>query len=49
MDLNALVDFSVPYYATKDIMHNIRHIELVVKAAENIIHAGKYPLIMTAF
>ena len=44
MDLNALIDFSVPYYATKDIMHNIRHIELVVKAAEYIIHAGKYSI-----
>ncbi len=42
MDINKLAAFSAPYYQTKDIMHNLRHIELVCKAAQHIIKAGKY-------
>ena len=42
MDINKLIAFSAPYYKDKDIMHNLRHIELVRKAAERIIQMGKY-------
>lgn len=42
MDVNKLMAFSAPYYHNKDIMHNLRHIELVLKAAEHIIKMGKY-------
>ncbi len=42
MDRSALAAFAAPYYEKKDGMHNLRHIEQVVKAAERIVRAGKY-------
>lgn len=42
MDINKLIAFSAPFYHNKDIMHNLHHIELVIKAAEFIIQTGKY-------
>ena len=42
MDTNKLIAFSEPYYANKDIMHNMWHIELVCKAARQIIQMGNY-------
>jgi uncharacterized protein len=42
MEINKLIAFSAPYYHNKDIMHNLRHIELVLEAAEYIIKTGKY-------
>jgi uncharacterized protein len=44
MEINGLIAFSAPYYHNKDIMHNLRHIELVFKAAEHIIQTGKYAI-----
>lgn len=41
-DTKALREFVEPYYADKDIMHNMWHIELVQKAMEKIIAAGRY-------
>ena len=37
-----LLEFVKPYYADKDIMHNMWHIELVEKKVEEIIAAGNY-------
>lgn len=42
MDKTALVEFVKPYYADKDIMHNMWHIELVEKMVEKIVEAGDY-------
>ena len=42
MDKTVLVEFVKPYYADKDIMHNMWHIELVEKMVEKIIKAGDY-------
>lgn len=33
-DMKALREFAEPYYADKDIMHNMWHIELVQRAVE---------------
>lgn len=41
-DIKTLQEFVEPYYADKDIMHNMWHIELVQKAVEKIIAAGGY-------
>ena len=41
-DMRALEEFVEPYYAGKDIMHNMWHIELVQRAVEKIIAAGRY-------
>lgn len=41
-DMRALQEFVEPYYAGKDIMHNMWHIELVQRAVEKIIAAGRY-------
>jgi uncharacterized protein len=37
-----LIKFAKPYYENKDIMHNLRHTELIVKNVDKIIEAGKY-------
>ena len=42
VDREALFAFVEPYYADKDIMHNMWHIELVEKKVEQIIAAGGY-------
>lgn len=42
VDLIALQEFAKPYYADKDIMHNMWHIELVQRAVEKILAAGRY-------
>jgi hypothetical protein len=41
-DTGTLQKFVEPYYADKDIMHNMWHIELVQRAVEKIIAAGGY-------
>ncbi|MBQ8897390.1 MAG: hypothetical protein IJY86_02805 [Clostridia bacterium] len=38
----ALYEFSEPYYADKDIMHNMWHIELVQKAVDQILSRCSY-------
>ena len=38
----SLIEFSAPYYADKDIMHNMWHIELVKKMVDKIISIGNY-------
>lgn len=38
----ALAEFITPYYANKDIMHDLWHIELVRKMTEKIIALGSY-------
>lgn len=42
IDENALTEFIRPYYAEKDIMHNLWHIELVRKMADKIVTLGGY-------
>ena len=42
MDKEKLLEFSCPYYANKDIMHNMWHIELVEKYVNKIIEMGCY-------
>lgn len=37
-----LVDFIKPYYMNKDIMHNLSHIDRVLKYAEKLLKAGNY-------
>lgn len=41
-DTKALLEFVEPYYADKDIMHNLWHIELVLKAVDRILSLGNY-------
>ena len=38
----ALIEFVEPYYADKDIMHNMWHIELVQKMISRILACGDY-------
>lgn len=42
MDKAALLDFVTPYYESKDIMHNMWHIELVCKTVQKILSSGNY-------
>ncbi len=42
MNIEKLVDFVKPYYANKDIMHNMWHIELVIKYVDRILNSGHY-------
>lgn len=42
MDRDALHDFVTPYYADKDIMHNMWHISLVEKMVRKILNIGEY-------
>jgi len=42
MDKESLLSFVMPYYADKDIMHNMWHIELVEKMVYRILKAGNY-------
>lgn len=37
-----LIEFITPYYFNKDIMHNMWHIELVLKYVQKIISQGNY-------
>lgn len=42
LNQKALLEFVEPYYADKDIMHNLWHIELVKKMVDKIISMGGY-------
>ena len=42
IDEKALLDFVSPYYRDKDIMHNMWHIKLMLKAVNKVISLGKY-------
>ena len=42
MDKKELLNFVEPYYAEKDIMHNMWHIELVNKMINKILSVGQY-------
>ncbi|MBQ3223541.1 MAG: hypothetical protein IJB41_08015 [Clostridia bacterium] len=42
MDRRALIEFATPYYADKDIMHDLWHIELLEKTMRRIIDMGGY-------
>lgn len=42
MDKESLLSFVMPYYADKDIMHNMWHIELVEKMVYRILNTGNY-------
>lgn len=41
-DKQALLKFIEPYYADKDIMHNMWHIELMERQVNKILEIGKY-------
>lgn len=41
-DQKVLLEFVEPYYAGKDIMHNLWHIELVKRWVDRIISMGRY-------
>ena len=42
LDEKELILFAYPYYADKDIMHNMWHIDLVKKMVDKIIDLGSY-------
>ena len=42
MNKNALAEFCAPYYAGKDIMHDMWHIELTERWVERVIALGGY-------
>ena len=42
INTEALKAFISPYYENKDIMHNLWHIELVMKAVDKILALGNY-------
>lgn len=42
LEEKALLEFVEPYYADKDIMHNMWHIELVKKMVKKILAVGNY-------
>ncbi|MDO4740086.1 MAG: hypothetical protein Q4A66_05400 [Eubacteriales bacterium] len=42
MNRKALTQFIAPFYADKDIMHDLWHIELVEKTMHKIVEAGGY-------
>lgn len=42
LDEKALLEFVEPYYADKDIMHNMWHIKLVKKMVNKILAIGNY-------
>lgn len=42
IDEQALSEFIAPYYADKDIMHNLWHIRLVEKSIDKILALGSY-------
>ncbi len=42
IDKNALIEFARPYYSDKDIMHNMWHIELVLKMVSKIVSNSNY-------
>jgi uncharacterized protein len=42
MNKEKLIDFVTPYYANKDIMHNMWHIELVLKYVDRILKICHY-------
>jgi len=42
MNTEALTAFCAPYYADKDIMHNMWHIELIQRWIERVIALGDY-------
>ncbi|MBB6215529.1 hypothetical protein HNQ80_001618 [Anaerosolibacter carboniphilus] len=42
MDLSSLKAFCNPYYADKDIMHNLSHIERVLRLALDMVDKGNY-------
>lgn len=44
LDWDALESFVRPYYADKDIMHNLWHIELVKRMADRILSVGNYKI-----
>lgn len=42
IDIRVLEDFVKPYYENKDIMHNLSHIERVLKYVNKLVIQGKY-------
>jgi uncharacterized protein len=40
--INNLLDFVKPYYESKDIMHNLSHIDRVLKWVEKLLKIGNY-------
>ena len=42
LNMEELQEFVKPYYADKDIMHNMWHITLVEKSVKKILEKGKY-------
>lgn len=44
LNKKALLEFVEPYYAAKDVMHNMWHIELVTKMVNRILLVGDYEI-----
>ncbi|MGL5415966.1 MAG: hypothetical protein ACRDAU_09930 [Clostridium sp.] len=42
ININSLIDFVLPYYTTKDIMHDLSHIERVLKYVKKLILDSSY-------
>ncbi|WBW97503.1 hypothetical protein [Oceanirhabdus sp. W0125-5] len=42
VNINNLIDFVKPYYENKDIMHNLSHIDRVLKYVEKLLKVGNH-------
>lgn len=42
ININNLLNFVKPYYESKDIMHNLSHIDRILKYVEKLLKAGNY-------
>lgn len=42
VNINDLLSFVTPYYENKDIMHNLSHIERVLRYVDKLLEAGRY-------
>jgi uncharacterized protein len=42
MEHRDLLEFIKPFYETKDIMHNLWHIDLIIKYVDKIVKWGNY-------
>ncbi|GKX65919.1 hypothetical protein [Inconstantimicrobium mannanitabidum] len=42
INIDNLLSFVKPYYENKDIMHNLSHIERVLKYVDKLLEAGRY-------
>lgn len=44
MEKKALIEFARPFYKDKDLMHNMWHVELLIKYVDKVIQWGNYSI-----